>query len=135
MPGHGAVGSVDGRRVTVGNTRSMERDGADLSGLGGRRDELAAGGRTTVMVAVDGRVAGLIAIAMTPRPTARAAVDALHELGVEVVMLTGDNRATAERIAAELGIDNVIAEVLPADKAAKVAELQQAGEVPRVVTA
>jgi Cu2+-exporting ATPase len=114
--------------VAVGNVRLMEREGADLGGLAVRRDELAAGGRTTVAVAVDGRAAGLIAIADAPRPTARAAVDALHELGVEVVMLTGDNRATAERIAGELGIDTVIAEVLSGDKAAKVAELQRAGK-------
>jgi Cu2+-exporting ATPase len=128
VPGHGAVGTVDGRRVAVGNSRLLEREGADLGELARRRDELAAGGRTTVAVAVDGRAVGLLAVADAPRPTARTAVDALHALGVQVVMLTGDNRATAERIAAELGIDTVIAEVLPGDKAAKVAELQQAGE-------
>jgi Cu2+-exporting ATPase len=127
VPGHGAAASVAGRRVAVGNRRLMEREGADLGALAGRRDELAAGGRTTVAVAVDGRAVGLIAIADAPRPSSRAAVDALHELGVEVVMLTGDNRATAERIAGELGIDTVIAEVLPGDKAAHVARLQQAG--------
>ncbi len=127
VPGHGAVATVEGRRVAVGNLRLMERDGVELGSLGARRQELAAGGRTVVVAAVDGRAAGLVAIADAPRPTARAAVDALHELGVEVVMLTGDNRATAERIADQLGIDTVIAEVLPGDKAAKVAELQAAG--------
>ena len=127
VPGHGAVGTVDGRRVAVGNGRLMRREGADLGELAERRDELAAGGRTTVAVAVDGRAVGLLAIADAPRASSRAAVDALHELGVEVAMLTGDNRATAERIGGELGIDTVIAEVLPGDKAAKVAELQQAG--------
>ena len=128
VPGHGAVATVDGHRVAVGNRRLMDRDGVDSSSLTARRDELAAGGRTTVTVAVDGRAVGLLAIADAPRPTAREAVDALHGLGVQVAMLTGDNRATAERIAAELGIDTVIAEVLPGDKAAKVAELQAAGE-------
>jgi P-type Cu2+ transporter len=127
VPGHGAVATVEGRRVAVGNLRLIERDGIELGPLAVRRPELAAGGRTAVIVAVDGRAAGLAAIADAPRPTARTAVDALHDLGVEVVMLTGDNRATAERIAAELGIDNVIAEVLPGDKAAKVAELQRSG--------
>jgi len=127
VPGHGAVATVEGRRVVVGNLRLMERDEVELGGLGARREELAAGGRTVVVAAVDGRAAGLVAIADAPRPTAKAAVDALHELGVEVVMLTGDNRATAERIAGELGIDTVIAEVLPGDKATKVAELQRAG--------
>jgi len=127
VPGHGAVATVEGRRVAVGNLRLMQRDGVELGGLGARRQELAEGGRTVVVAAVDGRAAGLVAIADAPRPTAKAAVDALHELAVEVVMLTGDNRATAERIAGELGIDTVIAEVLPGDKAAKVAELQRAG--------
>ncbi len=127
VPGHGAAATVEGRQVVVGNLRLMQRDGVELGGLGTRRQELAAGGRTVVVAAVDGCAAGLVAIADAPRPTARAAVDALHELGVEVVMLTGDNRATAERIAGELGIDTVIAEVLPGDKAAKVAELQRAG--------
>jgi Cu2+-exporting ATPase len=77
------------------------------------------------MAAADGRPLGLFAIADAPRETSVAAVQALHDAGVQVVMLTGDNRATAERIAGELGIDQVIAEVLPGDKAAKVAELQQ----------
>ena len=127
VPGQGAVGMVDGRRVAVGNARLLRREGAELGELTARRDELAAGGRTTVAVAVDGRAVGLLAIADAPRPTARAAVEALHDLGAGVVMLTGDNRATGERIAAELGIDTVIAEVLPGDKAAEVAKLQQAG--------
>ena len=92
-----------------------------------RREEVAAGGRTAVMVAVDGVAAAVVGIADAPRETSAAAVAALHELGVEVVMLTGDNAATAERIAQRLGIDTVIAEVLPGDKAAKVAELQAGG--------
>jgi P-type Cu2+ transporter len=127
VPGHGAVATVDGRQVAVGNRRLMDREGVQLGPLAARREELAAGGRTVVVAAVDGRAAGLVAIADTPRPTAKAAVDALHELGIQVVMLTGDNQATAGRIAAELGIDTVIAEVLPGDKAAEIAELQRAG--------
>jgi Cu2+-exporting ATPase len=127
VPGHGTVAAVDGRRVAVGNPRLLRREGADLGALAGRRAELAAGGRTVVAVAVDGQAAGLLAIADAARPTAKAAVAALHALGVEVVLLTGDNQATAERIAAELGIGTVIAEVLPADKAAKVAALQRGG--------
>ncbi len=127
IPGHGAIASVNGHRVAVGNRRLMDREGVQLGPLAPRREELAAGGQTAVVVAVDGRAAGLVAIADASRPTARAAVDALHELGVEVVMLTSDNRATAGRIAAELGIDTVIAEVLPGDKAAKVAERQRSG--------
>jgi P-type Cu2+ transporter len=124
VPGHGALARVDGHSVAVGNRRLMEREGVELGSLASRRDELATGGRTAVIVAVDGRAAGLIGIADAPRQTSAAAVDALHEAGVEVVMLTGDNEATAKRIAERLGIDTVIAEVLPGDKSAKVAELQ-----------
>jgi Cu2+-exporting ATPase len=79
------------------------------------------------MVAVDGVAAGVVGIADAPRETSAEAVSALHELGIEVVMLTGDNQATAERIAQQLGIDTVIAEVLPQDKAAKIVELQREG--------
>ena len=127
VPGHGAVASVEGRRVAVGNRRLMEVEGVTLGALAARREELAAGGRTAVLIAVDGQAVGLVAIADAVRPSSFAAVAALHEAGVEVVMLTGDNEATARRIAGELGIDTVIAEVLPGDKAAKVAELQAAG--------
>jgi P-type Cu2+ transporter len=127
VPGHGAVGTVQGRRLAVGNRRLMEREQVDFGPLAARREELASGGRTVVMVAADGRPLGSFAIADAPRETSVAAIQALHDAGVQVVMLTGDNRATAERIAGELGIDQVIAEVLPGDKAAKVAELQQQG--------
>jgi Cu2+-exporting ATPase len=127
VPGHGASAQVAGRRVVVGNARLMADEGIDLGTLGVRRDELAGSGRTAVLVAVDGRAAGVIALADAPRETSAAAVAALHEAGVEVVMLSGDNEATARRIAGQLGIDTVIAEVLPADKAARITELQRAG--------
>ena len=127
VPGHGAIATVDGHKVVVGNRRLFEREGIDLGGLAARRDELANGGRTAVAVAIDGRAVAVIGIADAARPTAAAAMGALHELGVKVVMLTGDNEATARRIAGQLGIDTVIAEVLPGDKAAKIAELQSEG--------
>ncbi|MEO3799770.1 heavy metal translocating P-type ATPase [Nonomuraea sp. B1E8] len=127
VPGHGAKAEVDGHRVVVGNTKLMLAEGLDLGRLAARREALAAGGRTAVIAAVDGRAAGLIGIADAPRDTSAAAVAALHEAGVEVIMLTGDNEATARRIADQLGIDTVIAEVLPGDKAAKIAELQRGG--------
>jgi Cu2+-exporting ATPase len=127
VAGHGAVATVDGRRVLVGNRRLLERERVSLNGLAVRADEMAGAGRTVVHVALDGRPAGLIAIADAPRETASEAVAALKELGMRPVMLTGDNRQTAERIAAELGIEEVLAEVLPADKAAKVGELQAQG--------
>ena len=127
VPGQGAVAMVDGHRVAVGNRRLIERESVDFAVLAARRDEIANGGRTAVAVAVDGRAAAVIGIADAARPTAAATVKALHELGAQVVMLTGDNEATARRIAGQLGIDTVIAEVLPGDKAAKIAELQAAG--------
>jgi P-type Cu2+ transporter len=127
VPGHGAMGTVQGRRLAVGNHRLMEREEVYLGPLAARREQLAGAGRTVVMAAADARPLGLFAIADAPRETSVAAIQALHDVGVQVVMLTGDNRATAERIAGQLGIDQVIAEVLPGDKAAQVAQLQQAG--------
>jgi Cu2+-exporting ATPase len=133
VPGHGALATVAGRRVAVGNLRLMEREGIALDGLAARREELANGGQTAVVAAVDGRAAAVIGIADAARPTSAAAISALHDLDVEVVMLTGDNAATARRIADRLGIDTVIAEVLPGDKAAKVAELQHRGRTVAMV--
>ena len=128
VPGHGATADVDGHRVLVGNRALMAAEGIELGPLATRRDGLAATGRTAVLAAVDGRAAAVIALADAARDTAALAVSALHEFGVEVVMLTGDNDATARRIAGQLGIDTVVADVLPADKAAKVADLQAGGK-------
>jgi P-type Cu2+ transporter len=127
VPGHGALAVVEGHRLAIGNRRLLERERIGLDGLAARAAELAGEGRTTVAVGVDGKAAGIIAIADAPRDTAAAAIRALKELGVRPVMFSGDARATAERIAAEVGVEEVIAEVLPADKAAKVAELQAQG--------
>jgi Cu2+-exporting ATPase len=127
VPGHGLLATVDGHRLAVGNARLLERERVATDALMARSAELAGQGRTSVLVAVDGQSAAVIAVADAPRETSAAAVRALHEQGVRTVMLSGDSQSTAERIAAELGIDDVIAEVLPADKAAKVTELQQQG--------
>jgi P-type Cu2+ transporter len=105
----------------------LEREHVALDGLSERAAELASEGQTVVHFARDGRAAGLIAIADASRETAATAIAALKEIGVRPVMLTCDNRQTAERIARELGIDGVIAEVLPEDKAQKVKELQRQG--------
>jgi len=127
VPGHGLLATVEHRRLAVGNARLLEREGVDTGPLAAQAADLAGQGRTSVLVAVDGRAAAVLAVADAPRETAAAAVAALRELGVRPVMLSGDSRATAERIAAELGIDDVIADVLPADKAATVAALQREG--------
>jgi P-type Cu2+ transporter len=133
VPGHGAVAKVDGRQVVVGNARLMEREGIDVSGLAEELRDMTSAGRTAVVAAVDGEAAAVIGIADTVRPTSVAAVAALADAGVEVIMLTGDNEATARRIADELGVRTVIAEVLPADKAGKIAELQKAGKTVAMV--
>lgn len=127
VPGHGAIAMVGDQTIVIGNARLMEREHVEVGELALRREELAKGGRTSVMVAVDGRAVAVIGIADAVRPTSAAAVKALHDLDVQVVMLTGDNEATAQRIAGQLGIDTVVAEVLPGDKSEKVAELQRSG--------
>jgi len=133
VPGQGATATVDGHRVAVGNRRLMETEGIDLTTAGAVHDQIADAGQTAVFAAVDGQLTAIIGLADAPRDTSAAAVGALHEQNVRVVMLTGDNRATADRIAAQLGIDTVIADVLPGDKAAQIASLQQAGHTVAMV--
>ncbi len=101
MPGQGAVGTVDGKRVAVGTTRLMEAESVDLGPI---QQNLATGGQTAVLASVDGRAIAVIGIADAVRPTSAAAVPELAGLGVEVVMLTGGNTATAQRIGAQLGV-------------------------------
>jgi len=133
VPGEGALATVEGTRVTVGNGRLLAREGVSLDGLAQRAAELAGQGRTTVQVALDGRAAGVIAIADAPRQTSKDAIAALRVFGVRSVMLTGDSHATAQRVAAEIGIEEVIAEVLPGDKAGTIAELQRQGRTVAMV--
>jgi Cu2+-exporting ATPase len=133
VTGIGALAEVDGHNVAIGNLRLMESEGISVAALAAKRDEIAAGGRTAVFVGVDDTAVAVIGMADAVRETSAAAVTALHEAGIRVVMLTGDNQATAERIAEELGIDTVIAEVLPEDKARHVQRLQGEGRVVAMV--
>lgn len=133
VPGHGLEATVDGRTVLVGNARLMRDRGIDFGALGSRAADLEGAGRTVARVAIDGEAGGLIAIADALRPSAKESIDRLHNVGIQVAMLTGDNRATAERIAAELGLDTVFAEVLPGQKADKVRELQATGKLVAMV--
>ena len=126
--GQGAIGRVAGRQVVVGSRRLLAERGIDTRVFEARRAQLADGGRTAILLAVDGAVAAVFGIADAPRPTSAAMVRELHDLGIETVMLTGDNQATARRVATGMGIDQVIADVLPGDKAAKISELQAAGK-------
>jgi Cu2+-exporting ATPase len=128
VPGHGLQAQVDDQTILIGNGALLAQRHISLDGLEAQAAELASGGRTVIHVAIDNRAAGLIAVADASRETARDAVQQLRALGVEIVMLTGDNRATAERIARDLGIDTIFAEVLPGQKADKVKELQAQGK-------
>lgn len=133
LPGLGVEASVAGRQLLLGSERLLAERGLAPDGLAQRAAELAAEGATPIFVAIDGRPAGLIALADPLKPEAAEAVRQLQALGLEVWMLTGDNRATAAAIARRVGIDHVLAEVLPAQKAAKIAELQAQGKVVAMV--
>jgi Cu2+-exporting ATPase len=128
VDGMGARAMSGGKAALVGNRRLMDAERVDLAGLEAAAERLADGGRTVVHVARGGKLWGLIAIADAPRPTSAAAVKALKERGVEVAMLTGDNRATAERVGRELGVSMVLAEVLPGQKVDQVKALQAQGK-------
>jgi len=128
IEGKGARAEIGGKTVLLGNRRLMDEEAVDMESLNHEAARLQSVGQTVVHVAQDGKLVGLIAIADAPRPTATAMVKKMRERGVEVAMLTGDNQATAERIARELGIDIVIADVLPGQKADKIKELQARGK-------
>jgi Cu+-exporting ATPase len=125
--GKGVQGRVDGRRVVLGNRAMMESLGVEAGPLAERAEALRAEGRTAMFVAVDGQPAGLIAVADPIKETSVAAIAALHNEGLEIVMLTGDSRTTAQAVARRLGIDDVIAEVLPEQKANAIRKLQGEG--------
>jgi Cu2+-exporting ATPase len=127
IPGQGVEARVEGHSVLVGNKKLMEREKVALGGLDGPAGILASDGKTAMYVAVDGLAAGVVAVADTIRESARQAVAELHRMGVKTVMLTGDNRRTAEAVARELGIDTVIAEVLPEHKVEEVRKLHSSG--------
>ncbi len=127
IEGQGAKATVAGHSVLIGNRALIEANGVDMTSVATESERLQGAGRTVVHVAQDGQVVGLIAIADAARPTSAATVAKLRERGVKVAMITGDNAGTAKRIASELGIDIVLADVLPAQKAAKIKELQSQG--------
>jgi Cu+-exporting ATPase len=126
-PGMGAFGVVDGRRVAVGNSALLSSLGIDPGGLPERADALRHDGQGAMLVAIDGNPAGFLAVADPVKPNAAEALAALRNTGIRIVMLTGDSRVTAEAVARRLGIDEVVAEVLPDEKAAAVKQLQDQG--------
>jgi Cu+-exporting ATPase len=139
VSGFGVRAQVDGRPILIGNMRLMQNESIALNGLEREVERLQAEGKTAMLVAVgDGpdklfSPAGVIAVADTVKPGSREAIDELKKLGLEVVMITGDNRRTADAIAAQVGVDRVMAEVLPGDKAANVKKLQGEGKVVAMV--
>ena len=127
--GKGVTGSVDGRKLVIGNLRIMTEAGIDTSSLDDDADELRREGATAIFVAIDGKVAGILAIADPIKATTPAAISALKAAGIRVVMLTGDNATTAKAVAQKLGITDVEAEVLPEDKSKIVERFRQQGRV------
>ncbi len=133
IAGHGLQAQVDGREVIIGNRKLMSDRSVALDGLEEQASALAERGQTPMYVAVDGGAAGLISVADTIKPSALKAVQLLASQGIEVVMITGDNRRTAEAVARDIGIERVFAEVLPADKALYVKQLQEEGKFVAMV--
>jgi Cu+-exporting ATPase len=132
-PGKGVIGRVAGREVLVGNRALMAERGVDVAALEARAVALAEEGATPVFVAIDGRSAGLLAVADPIKPTSRTAIQRLKAMGLELIMLTGDDRRTAESVARQVGIARVVAEVLPDRKLAEVKRIQQEGKVVAMV--
>ncbi|WP_020524850.1 heavy metal translocating P-type ATPase [Catelliglobosispora koreensis] len=127
VPGHGVKATVDGQLVLIGNLKLMAKEDVDASLLMAKAAELAAQGKTAMYVAAGGSAIGLVAVADKARDAAAQAIAALHRAGVKTVMLTGDQKRTADAVARQLGIDTIIAEVLPEDKASHIKEMQNAG--------
>ena len=127
VPGHGIEATAAGRRVLLGNAKHMAANGIDLGAAAGLADRLAGEGKTPMYLAVDGWYAGIVAVADVVKESSAKAIAALHGMGIQVAMITGDSARTAAAIAAQVGIDRVLAEVLPQDKALEVKQLQSEG--------
>jgi Cu+-exporting ATPase len=133
IPGHGVSGTVEGREILLGNARLMRDRAIAIDMLMKDWERLASEGKTPMYVAIDGKPAGLVAVADTVKPDSKGAIEALQRLGIEVVMMTGDNERTAKAIAREVGIERVLAEVLPDGKAHEVQKLQLEGKTVGMV--
>ena len=133
IAGHGVAGELDGRQLLLGNKKLMGERGIDIGIHEAQAQGLADQGQTPMFLAGDGKYLGIVAVADTIKADSRAAIQRLHANGLKVVMITGDNQATAHAVARQVGIDEVMAEVLPQDKSDRVAELQGRGEVVAMV--
>ncbi|MFB3884786.1 MAG: heavy metal translocating P-type ATPase [Thermodesulfobacteriota bacterium] len=128
IPGHGIETTVDSKRILLGNLRLMEEKNVMFNGLSDRAQHLSDEGKTPMFLAIDGKAAGIIAVADTLKENSKEAVETLRQMGLEVVMLTGDNQRTAKAIASQIGVDRVLAEVLPEKKAEEIKRLQTEGK-------
>jgi len=133
IPGYGIRAIVEGQEVLLGNNALMQERGVDLAGMGEQVEALSGEGKTAMFVVADARLLGIVAVADVVKPYSKAAVVALRDLGIDVVMITGDTRRTAEAIARQVGIDRVLAEVLPEHKALQVRTLQAQGKLVAMV--
>lgn len=128
IPGNGIQVTIDGSSILLGNKKLMDDMNIELGTLEALSHSLADEGKTPIYIGVEGKIAGIIAVADTVKPTSKDAIEALHKQGIEVIMITGDNRKTAEAIAKQVGIDRVLAEVLPKDKSDEIKKLQIDGK-------
>jgi Cu+-exporting ATPase len=133
MPGQGIAGRIDGREILLGNSNLMNERGIDIASFDSDLKKLHGGGKTTMILAVDKKPAGIIAVADTLKPDAKKVIDQLHRAGIKTAMITGGNKNTATAVASLIGIDDVIAEVQPQDKAERVRKLQDEGRVVAMV--
>jgi P-type Cu+ transporter len=128
IPGHGIEVKIDGKDILLGNRKLMVESNISLENLEETSHKLAGEGKTPMYVAIDNRMAGIVAVADTVKENSKKAIEQLHKMGIEVAMITGDNKRTAEAIAKQVGIDRILAEVLPQDKANEVKKLQSEGK-------
>ena len=128
IPGEGIITNIEGKDIVIGNRKIMDRSKIDISNIEAKAHNLADSGKTPMFIAIDGALAGIIAVADTVKENSKKAVEALHNMEIEVVMLTGDNEKTAKAIAKQVGIDRVISDVLPEGKANVIKDLQNEGK-------
>ena len=127
IPGHGIQVEIEGKVILLGNKKLMTENSIEIGDLGVKSDKLANEGKTPMYIAINNKLEGIIAVADTVKPSSKEAIENLHKMGIKVAMITGDNKKTADAIAKQVGIDIVLAEVLPEDKANKVKKLQEKG--------
>ncbi|MGM0867529.1 MAG: heavy metal translocating P-type ATPase [Bacillota bacterium] len=133
IPGHGIEVEIKQKNILIGNKKLMRENQISIDDMIERMEELESEGKTAMLMAIDGKLAGVIAVADTVKETSAKAIQRLKELGLEVIMITGDNRRTAEAIANQVGVDRVLAEVLPEDKSAEVEKLKKEGKIVAMV--